>query len=639
MSHIAMLLPREELVRQAQTIVKNGSYNVQEIRCISTPDTVEEATASVKNGASIIIARGLQALRITAALNVPVVSVRLTAQELGMLLLKAKRLCTGTRPRIALVAGANMLCDTSCCNVLFGVEMRVFPYENEDDYDTANQKALQWQPEAIIGGDRTLLAAQETGVPALFLDFLDDSLQEAIRSAETALYANEQNKRANAQFDALLNSTTNGYIQLNEHGTAVKINDIMRDILVRNESEILGKPLESIISGIEKRTVDSVLAGGNSYSTFLHIQYQAIVAILAPIRFEDGRVEGAVLSCHKVHRNIQMDTTQGTTDATRINISERNFDNIHQKSDSMTAAVGQAKLFSQSSSPILLVGERGLERSLMAQCIHNNSLVRNGPFVSLNCGGLPPESQMTALFGTGETNADGEPDLGAFGMATGGTLMLLELDKLSDTVQYNIYRALRYRRITQRNLERTVQVNVRLIGSCEQPLYSRMRQGEFRADLYYMLSGLKIHIPPLRQRKEDLDDILRESFQRICEVFRRYHLLTAGAWEQLNGFPWPGNTVQINSFFERLILTSRHRTIDEGFVKHLWNEMYPEQAAHTLAEPSSEYANPEAKRIIGVLAQCGGNRTAAAEALGISTTTLWRRMKKLGISGSFSSSV
>ena len=157
-----MLLPREELVYQAQTLAKEHP-SVGEVRCIQTENAAEEAAASVQNGAAILVARGLQALRIRHVMNVPVVTVRLTAQELGLLLMKVKRLCAAQRPRVALVAASNMLCDTSCCNILFGVDLKVFSYDTEEDYAKANAKAVVWGPDAMVGGEHTLAAAQRAG--------------------------------------------------------------------------------------------------------------------------------------------------------------------------------------------------------------------------------------------------------------------------------------------------------------------------------------------------------------------------------------------------------------------------------------------------------------------------------------------
>ena len=155
MNHIAMLLPREELVYQAR-LQARGHDAVTEIRCIATEHAVEEAAASIRGGASILIARGLQALRIRAGLNVPVVSIRLTAQGIGMLLRKVRTLTDNPRPRVAMVVVDDMLCDTSCCELLFGVELQIFTYRTEEEYAQVNRTALDSCPDVIIGGDVTL---------------------------------------------------------------------------------------------------------------------------------------------------------------------------------------------------------------------------------------------------------------------------------------------------------------------------------------------------------------------------------------------------------------------------------------------------------------------------------------------------
>lgn len=629
MNHIAILLPREELVCQAREQAI-GHAAISEILCVETEHVVEEAQAAIARGAGILIARGLQVLRIREHLNIPIVSVRLTAQGLGLLLRKAHELTRQERPRVALVAAQDMLCDTSCCDLLFGVELQVFAYRTEEEYAQCTRQALENHPDVIIGGDHAMAMARDAGTPCLFLDFSNDSFQEAIQSAETALQADERNQRANAQIDALLNNTTNGYLQVNGEGKVTKCNDILLRDLDTTQEALLGRPLQEVIPGLEPDVICRVLQEGSDYSTFLHIRYQAMVAILAPIRLENGQLDGAIFSCHKIHRTILLDPSVEDGELLSGNLAQRTFDNVHHSSPSMARAVEQARLFSQSDRPVLLAGPQGSEIRLLAQCIHNNSANSTGPFVQLNCASLDPEEQMTTLFGTGYKNKDGEVDLGVFGMAENGTLMLQEIDKLTYAAQSNIYQAVRYHRVIQRSLERPVQVNIRLIATTELDLWGMACDGRFRADLYYMLAGLRIDIPPLKKRPEDLADILEKTFSQLCELYHRYHVITAGGMQMLQSFDWPGNILQVNSFLERLVLTATHRSIDEHAIRQLWQQMFPPHAAEEMSElPGSQ--SREAQRIAQALARNDGSRVLTAQELGISTTTLWRKIKKLGL--------
>lgn len=632
MSHIAMLLPREELVGRAQARAC-GHDAVAEIRCIATERAVEEAEASIRRGAAILIARGLQALRIRSNLNVPVVSIRLTAQGIGLLLRKARQFTDKACPRVALVVVEDMLCDTSCCDLLFNVHLEIHVYRTEEEYEKINREALNSHPDVIIGGDKTVEMAKEAGAACLFLDFSDDSFQNAIRNAEVALQANENNQRASAQIDALLNNTTDGYIQVSKAGLVTKCNDIILRDLETSFETLKERPLFEVIPGLEREVVENVLKNGTNYSTFLHIRAQAMVAILAPIQLESGAIDGAIFSCHRVHRTIQLDPAVEDGVMLTGNLAQRTFDNVHHRSPVMARAVDQARLFSQSDRPILLTGPQGSEIRLLAQCIHNNGVNRTGPFVQLNCASLEPEEQMITLFGTGYKGKDGDVNLGVFGMAENGTLMLQEVEKLSYTVQSNIYQALRYHRIIQRNLERPVQIHVRLIVTTENDLWEMACSGQFRTDLYYLLAGLRIDLPPLKKRPEDLEDILKKAFQQTCETYHRYHVITSGGMEELLGYDWPGNIIQINSFMERLVLTANHRSIDEGTIRRMWQQMFPEHAVpkDSPAETGGFGRSREAQRIAEALARNDGNRAVTAQELGISTTTLWRKIKKLGI--------
>lgn len=628
MGHIAILLPREELVRQAGELAK-GRDSIGEVRQIDTEHAVEEARASIQNGAGILICRGLQALRIRRSLNVPVVSVRLTAQGIGMLLRKAGELSGREHPRVALIAAEDMLCDTSCCGLLFGVDLHVFSYRTEEEYRARTEEALRAEPDVVIGGDLAGRMAREAGVRFLFLDLGADSFANAIESAETALQANEMNLRANAQIDALLNNTTNGYIQTDCAGCITKCNDILLEALECREQALLGRALPEVFPGLAEDVVANVLGGGNSYSTFLHIRSQAMVVILSAIRLEDGRIDGATLSCHKVYRSLQMDPRTEDGEIPGADRQQRTFDNVFHRSPAMARAVERAKLFSQSADPVLLAGDQGLESALMARCIHNNSTNRTGPFVQLNCAGLEPDEQMTAIFGTGYKNKDGEVDLGAFGMAENGTLLLQEIDKLTYAVQSNLYQAVRYRRVIRRGAERPICVNTRLVVTSGEDLWGLACAGDFRADLYYLLAGLRIDLPPLRERPEDLEDIIRAALRRVCETYHRYHVITSGGMQLLLQAGWPGNIVQLNGFMERLVLTATRRSIDEAAVRALWEEMFPPR--QDAPAPGGEPQSREAQRILSALRENDGSRSLTAQQLGISTTTLWRKIKKLGL--------
>lgn len=300
----------------------------------------------------------------------------------------------------------------------------------------------------------------------------------------------------------------------------------------------------------------------------------------------------------------------------------------------MAECVRLAGLYAMSDQPVVISGETGTEKRLVAECIHNGSIRESGPFLDLSCGGLSGEEQGQLIFG----------ERGAALQAQGGTLLIHEADELTADNQYRLYQLIRFRFCHDFNTARTRNMNVRVMVTVRRPLAQLMMEGTMRRDLYYLLSGLELFVPPLRERKEDLQKLIDETIKTCCDRYSRYHVVTDGAKEVLMKYPWPGNRLQIESFCERLILTAGKRSIDELAVKRLLTELYLEAvnepgshfengSGDVVREerfPAAEY-NEEAERIVECLKKYGGSREKTAARLGISKSTLWRHMKKYGI--------
>lgn len=635
MSGIALLVPREEMLRQAQAVIAEGEYKVDHFRCINTKDSAKAAEEVSKSGASVIIARGLQASIIGHSCNLPMVLIRMTAQEMGLLVTQAKRIVSTLRPRIAVVGMKNMLCDMTSFNAIFGIELQIFYYDTADQYQSVTERAIAWKPDVLIGGALAVDMAAKAGIPTLFLSSSEDSIREAMRNAATVKYASDIERRTTAQMDTLMNSSFNGVIQLTAEGKIQKINNIMEEILGSKADTLIGRKLSEIIPNLEEKEIQKVLHNNNPvFTTFCCVNHQSLLGILTPIEIEAG-IEGAIFSFNRVKKNAQMESLALPEKYLGSNTALLTFDHLHKSSEKMECCIEQAKLFSQSSRPILICGEMGTERTMLAQCIHSNSLFRSGAFVPISCSGQTDEQQQETLFGTGRrTEEEEQIDLGAFGVANNGTLLLYEVDTLSLPVQYRIYQAVRYKAISHRELSRPMNIDLRIIATCSESLASLVEKGLFREDLYYLLSGLTLEVPPLRERPQDLKDTIRQYFKAFCELYDRYHTLTEGAFNVMLSYPWYGNRIQIESFCERLILLAKHRSIDEGTVRALLNKMYPIIREQKHMEHIVLYSSPEAEQIQDVLTKYNGDRTKTADELGISKTTLWRRMKKYGLNDS-----
>lgn len=634
MADISLFVPREEMLHQAHNILQTESYNVKEVKLINTVDSVSEARSALARGTNIIIARGYQASLIKRYTNIPVVEITLTGQEMGILITKAKKIVNKKRPVIGVVGFSNMFCDMSYFNQIYNIELRTYLVPDTEELHNALQQAIDDNLDIIIGGDTAIMAASDAGIPSLFLASTEDSIREAFKVAASLQFAIENEKRDMAQLETLLDYSFSGMAKINQQGNIVIVNRIMEEILNKNSIEIVGKPVSEVFKEISFENIEKVLQKGNEiYSSFININNNALVVIIAAIKVEE-KIDGAIITCQKVKKMKQLETEILRERYLYGYIAMGNFDDIPHSSKEMQESIALAKVYAQSRSPVLICGEIGTEKELFAQAIHNNSLSKNGPYISVNCFGINDEMQSEILFGAENDEAPKKVQ-GAFASANHGTVLISEIDKLSMHSQYSLYKMIRYKSLIRNEIEKTMSIDVRIIATTTRKLSVLVQQGQFREDLYYLLSGLTIDVEPLRNRPEDLDKLIDTYITLYCDIYSRYHVITAGAKKILMEYPWYGNLIQLESFCDRMILSAAHRSLDEVFIKYLLNELYPIIHQQNSREKIIVYKDPEAIVITEMLEKHSGNRTLAAQELGISKTTLWRHMKKYGISNKY----
>lgn len=622
MGKIALLVSREEMIYQAHNILQEKKHEIGEMRVIKTEDTVTEARQSIANGASIIIARGLQASLIKQYTDIPVVEIVITAQEMALLVSKAKQILKKDNPVLGVVGFKNMFCDMSYFDLIYEIEMRTYFAEKGDLLEDMARQAVRDGVDLIIGGDTAVGIAGEAGIPSLFLSNTEDSMRNALSMAESVDYAMGVEKRSAAQIETLLDYSFNGVARLDACGIIVDINATMEDILEKKKEEILLKAAGEVFPELLGESFNQVLEyGKESYSLFMEINRTSVFAIVAPVVIEK-KVEGAILTCHRMKRKQHRGQELKGKSSLRGAGALGEFGDLLQESKSMQDCVRLAKLYALSEKPVFITGEPGTEKQLLAQCIHNAGLHKDGPFVNVSCDGLEEEAQYDLLFG----------DKGAAAQAKGGSLLIEDVHALTKANQYRLYQLIRHKHRMGREGQRYPGAEVRVMVTSMVSLSGLLKEGEFRKELCYLLEGLSVTIPSLKDRKEDLEFKIRETIRDCCEHYSRFHVLTKGAYQVLLHYPWKGNLIQVENFCERLILTAEKRSLDEAAVENLLASLYPDEKEEE-SEPTStekeEIPFPmEAVKIKETLFMLGGNREKTAKELGISKATLWRKMKK-----------
>ena len=292
----------------------------------------------------------------------------------------------------------------------------------------------------------------------------------------------------------------------------------------------------------------------------------------------------------------------------------------------------------RSEATVLVTGESGTGKELIARALHANSPRCTGPFVGVNCGALPGELLESELFGhvRGAFTGAVRDRVGRFDMAKGGTIFLDEVGDLPLHLQVKLLRVLQERRFERVGESAPRPMDARVIAATNVDLVEAIRAGRFRDDLYYRLRVVPIHVPPLRERVEDIPLIAQHLLAHIGGREGRALMLSPDTLAAMGRHPWPGNVRELGNALEYAVATCTGQTIQlENLPSDLRHGVDgPDLPEPALQAPRTEVQaeDPAARvRIVQVLESARWNRGRAAETLGMSRSTLWRRMKELGI--------
>ena len=459
-----------------------------------------------------------------------------------------------------------------------------------------------------------------------------------------------------------LDAQCEGTIAVNRQARIVWINDKYAEkIGIRDPRSVLGKQIEEVLPASRLREV--VDSGQPSMLDLMAFGDEHFVVTRIPLRDEDGTLVGAlgfVLFDRARHLKPLMakyNSLQSQLLATQDELAKarRARYTIAGFIGSSAAAVEvkrQARRAAQLDATVLLRGETGTGKELLAQGIHNLSPRANGPFVAVNVAAIPETLVEAELFGTAPgafTGADRKARIGKFEVANGGTLFLDEIGDLPMPLQAKLLRVLQEQEVEPLGSNQVKPLNVRVIAATHIDLEAKVAAGQFRDDLYYRLNVLALRVPPLRERREDipalveylLDDIANRSGQAPMELSRDAQALLCRQ-------PWKGNVRELRNLLERAQLDSDGVSLDIAQLQPLLSVPatplpLPSAAPLDQAEPTAavdepiqplalSVANAERRALQQALTACGGNRRRAASELGISRASLYSKLQQHGLS-------
>ena len=302
------------------------------------------------------------------------------------------------------------------------------------------------------------------------------------------------------------------------------------------------------------------------------------------------------------------------------------FENIIAKSHKMQQVIEVIKTVARSNASVLIVGDTGTGKELVARAIHSQSHRRDKPFVAVSCAALPESLLESELFGheRGAFTGAVAQRKGRFELAHRGTLFLDEIGEISANMQVHLLRVLEEKDITRVGGTEPVKVDTRLVSATNKDLKMAVKEGRFREDLYYRLNVVTIELPPLRERREDIPLLAQHFLAKFAvENQKEISAFSPEAMDFIMNYHWPGNVRELENAIERAVILAKDNVITLAEL--------PQEHLAPLPSSLRDLREVEREHILGVLAQTGGNYSEAARILGVTRMTLYNKAKAFGM--------
>ena len=456
-------------------------------------------------------------------------------------------------------------------------------------------------------------------------------VMSAARAIGNQLQANwylEEATQHLSQVNTILGAITEGVIVWNQEGEIRHVNEQAAAILNINPRNVMGRPLTDILR-LPPELVAAIDAGSELHDVELNLQAfdrdVRCVVTLRPIH-EAGAQPASYVALLNPIEHVRQIAQQQYGAQTGLSIED-----VQADSAVMRRVVRQARTAARGTAPVLIMGEGGVGKNLLARAIHNDGPRAGKPFIDINCRAIPHELMAREILGhEQDTNTRGQPS--KFELADGGTLLLDQIENLTLELQAALLHVIETHHVTRLGSSVPIPVDVRIISATTANLEELVAQGSFMSHLYYRFGVFKFEVPPLRERVEDIPLLAERFLARHTSQENRAVWIEDEAVRFLARYPWPGNVRELESTLERAMNQSRDGVIRPGDLPEMVRNGRVLTGRHPLVQPVISVDEAERDAILRAGWACNGRVTEMARLLGVGRSTLWRKMKRLSIS-------
>lgn len=639
-AEIALISPTVELAIKARKIIEKRNENI-DVFVSDKEDAIGDALKiarylASKNVKVIISRKGTAAAINNLKLRVSVVTIHTTLSDY----MKAIEAAKSANGLVAFFFYDTIIEDIESLCKMLNIKAKCYTFRTDKDCEVLIKKAIEEGVVLSIGGVMNQKYAERYGLNHITIENTEESIINAIETAKQILLVQKEESKKQMElnlqlerYKAVVNYTHDAIISYDENGIIDVINPIAENIIKTAPGYAKGMRIDRIIRNSDMFNAYSLNEQQLNYITNINGTY--VSANKVPI-VVDNKVKGAVVTFQDIEVIQESERKIRKSLHKKGLFAKYNFMDILGESNAIKNTIEIAKSYAESDSTILIQGETGTGKELFAQSIHNNSPRKDGPFVAINCAALSKSLLESELFGYVEgafTGASKGGKEGLFELAHKGTIFLDEIGEIPVEIQAQLLRVIEEREVRRIGSDTITPIDVRIIAATNKDLREEVRLNRFRRDLYYRISALNLLIPPLRDRDEDIMILAKYYFERNLGIESEKYLKSFyNIMEKVKGYKWYGNIRELKNFVERIcVLLKYHK--NQYYIDQLISEFLMLGESFNVQHNNETFNlyHWESKKIIAALKRNNLSIQDAAKELGISRTTLWRKMKKYNI--------
>ena len=616
MIEVLVIVPYEELLHEYEEAIAKA-HDPRVHFTTSFMYGTDARNLSRASDYDIIVVRGMTSRALSEKYpETTIVDIKMDAFDVSSALLEAKKKFPGIR-KIGLILPSSSICSASILTELLGIEVVMREVRGEEHMESTLREMVKEGCEVFIGGLTLKRVSEKMGLEYVHIKTGPSAIDSSIKDSITAAHILDRERSRLGLMKSLVNNTPDSLLIIDDKGKITAANHAASsffrrpDLVGMDAKELFPLEIYSVCDDVE---------------VVQTIGDQTVLITEHPVHIE-GEKRATYVSLRLV------EDIRRTEKKIRSKLQEKgltakySFSDIVTEQVEMKQLVAKALRYAHVEGNVLLTGETGTGKELFVQSMHNASPRRDKPFVAVNCAALSEQLLESELFGYTEgsfTGAQKGGKTGLFELAQGGTIFLDEIGEMPIRFQAKLLRVIQEREIRKIGGDEFIPVDVRIMSATNQNIPDLIEKGLFRRDLYYRINLLTLHIPPLRERLDDIPAIFKRFVERKSKALNIVPpMVEKDALECLKGYSWPGNIRELRNVAERAVIFSSSNCITRDTLKEIDVSVGEKKASEEKKIPLTS------EELYRRYVESGLTLNDFALSIGISRTTLWRKFKVL----------